>query len=418
MRKIYIFLMCMVCALNAFSQNRKVEGKVTEQGTENPLIGVSVLVKGALSGVSTDANGHYIIQIPIKEKNAILVFSYVGYNRKEVMVGERKVLNVTLTQNENDLDDVVVIGYGTAKKKDLTGSVATVDMKDLTKAPVRSIDEALAGRVAGVQVISSDGQPGAESKIMIRGANSVTQSNSPLYVVDGFPVEGFDLNTISPDEVESISVLKDASSTAIYGARAANGVIVIETKKGKAGEPVVSFNTNHTFAKFTKNMKSMSPLDFVLYQLEYNPSRSPTSPYQGYVAGKKVGVNENGQPIYLNDDNYVDYYANMPASDWLGNMTRVAYQQNYDLAIRGGVGRTTYSLSGNLNKQNGVIINTGFDRYQGRMVLDHKVNDKVKVGVNASYASTLRYGQNFNSGTGNGGGSYIMYSAWCIFRIT
>lgn len=400
MRKIYLLLVCMIYALSAFSQTRKVEGKVTEQGSGAPLVGVSVLVKGTKTGASTDQDGRYAIQVSSKESST-LVFTYIGYVQREIAVGDKGVINLALATDDKVLNDVVVIGYGTSKKGDLVSSVAQVDMNDLAKAPVRSIDESLAGRVAGVQVNSSDGQPGSSVNIVIRGANSITQNNSPLYVVDGFPVEGFNLNVFDPQEVESIDVLKDASATAIYGARGANGVIMITTKKGKIGAPVISFSPTVSFDNNIKTMDLMNTYEFAKMQLELVPGAlgSATDPTPIYTLLTRPGKT-------------LEDYRNVAATDWQTPFFQTGLRQDYSLALRGGTDKTVYAISGNLNDQKGTVINTAYKRYQGRITLDQTLSNKVKVGVNANYAYLFRSGNSAAQGTGGSGTTNILYSVW------
>jgi TonB-linked SusC/RagA family outer membrane protein len=390
----------MIYALSAFSQTRRVEGKVTEQGSGAPLVGVSVLVKGTKTGASTDQDGRYAIQVSSKEAST-LVFTYIGYVQREIAVGDKGVINLALATDDKVLNDVVVIGYGTSKKGDLVSSVAQVDMNDLAKAPVRSIDESLAGRVAGVQVNSSDGQPGSSVNIVIRGANSITQNNSPLYVVDGFPVEGFNLNVFDPQEVESIDVLKDASATAIYGARGANGVIMITTKKGKIGAPVISFSPTVSFDNNIKTMDLMNTYEFAKMQLELVPGAlgSATDPTPIYTLLTKPGKT-------------LEDYRNVAATDWQTPFFQTGLRQDYSLALRGGTDKTVYAISGNLNDQKGTVINTAYKRYQGRITLDQILSNKVKVGVNANYAYLFRSGNSAAQGTGGSGTTNILYSVW------
>ena len=223
--------------LFVFSQNSLING-IVKDSTGKPIEGVTVKVKNRNISVVSDKDG--LFKVKVNEENVILSFSHVGFASKETRATSSATLNISMVEIASNLNEIVVIGYGTVKKKDLTGSVAKVEMSDLQKAPVRSFDEALAGRVAGVQVSSADGQPGAAVNIVIRGNNSITQDNSPLYVIDGFPVENPNNNVIDPSEIESMEVLKDASATAIYGSRGANGVIIITTKKGKIGTPVIA----------------------------------------------------------------------------------------------------------------------------------------------------------------------------------
>lgn len=399
MRKIYMIFMCLFFAITTFAQQtRKVDGKVTEQGSGVPLIGVSVLVKGTKVGATTGSDGKFSIMIP-KAGNAILVFTYIGYLQKEIIVGDRSTVNVILAEDNKTLNDVVVIGYGTSKKADLVSSVAQVNMKDMLNAPVRSFDEALAGRVAGVQVTSSDGQPGSQVSIVVRGANSITQDNSPLYVIDGFPVEGANNNVINPQDIESIDVLKDAAATAIYGARGANGVIMITTKKGKIGDPVITLSTTQSYTTNNKRMDLMSSYDYVKYQLERDPGiGTPANPTPTYYLLTRPGKT-------------LEDYRNEPATDWQSPFFQTGSLQDYNLAVRGGTKQTLYSISGSANQQDGTIINTSYKRYQGRITLDQNIGKALKVGVNANYSFLKQSGNSVGAST-NSGTTNILYSVW------
>ncbi|MDP4289882.1 MAG: SusC/RagA family TonB-linked outer membrane protein, partial [Bacteroidota bacterium] len=373
-----------------------VTGKVTDD-TGAPMPGVSVSIKGTSKAVITNENGIY--SITTNENEKVLVFSFIGMKRHEIAIEGRNVINVALENAASKLDEVVVIGYGTTKKKDLTGSVGQFAMSDLQQAPVSSIDESLAGRVAGVMVSSSDGKPGSPVNIVIRGANSITQDNSPLYVVDGFPIEGFNLSLFNPQDIESIDVLKDASSTAIYGARGANGVIMITTKKGKNAEPKITFTTTQSFNQNLKTMKLMNAYQFLQEQLERYPligtSASPSPTYTFLTVPGKT----------LND------YKNYPTTDWQSPFFQTGNLQNYTLALRGGNQQTVYSVSGSADKQVGTIINTSFARYEGRVNLDQTLNKKMKVGINANYAYMLQAGNSVSASL-NSGSTNILYSVW------
>ena len=293
----------------------------------------------------------------------------------------------------SSLNEVVVIGYGSVKKKDLTGSVSKVNLEELNKAPVRSFDEALAGRIAGVQVSSADGQPGASVTISIRGNNSLTQDNSPLYVIDGFPIENPNNNIINPADIETMEILKDASATAIYGARGANGVIIITTKKGKIGAPVITFDTYYGTQKDTKKMALMDPYNFIKYQSELNPIATANTFFT------------NGKTL--------DSYKNAKGIDWQGLLFRTAPIQNYNLSITGGTVATKYVISGSAISQQGTIINSGYTRYQGRIVLDQTINDKAKVGVNINYSNLVANGGSTTTTTAyNGNSRGALYSVW------
>ena len=246
-----------------------ITGVVTDE-TKEPMPGVSVIVKGTKTGTVTDANGRYRISMP--KGSSVLTFSFLGYAVKEVTVGNKKQINVEMKEDAKMLDEVVAIGYGSVKKSDLTGAVSKADMGDLTKAAVASIDQALAGRIAGVQVVATDGRPGATSNIVIRGSNTISDSSdgSPLYVIDGFPMEDPNLAAYNPNDIESIDVLKDASATAIYGARGANGVIIIQTKRGKEAPPTVTYDGYFSWQTEPQFLKMMGAYDFVKLQTELN----------------------------------------------------------------------------------------------------------------------------------------------------
>jgi TonB-linked SusC/RagA family outer membrane protein len=390
-----LLLLLVVFAFNAIAQTT-VTGIVKDDNNQ-VLAGVSVQVKNGNATALTNGDGKFSIRTA--DLNAVLVFSFVGYNTQQQALRGRSILNVKLAELSTGLNQVVVIGYGTAKKKDLTGAVGQVSMPDINKAPVRSIDEALAGRIAGVQVSSSDGQPGSAVNIVVRGANSITQDNSPLYVIDGFPVEGFNLNVFSPQDIESLEVLKDASATAIYGARGANGVVIITTKKGKAGNAVITMNTTQSFSKNINTMELMDSYDFLKYQLERDPtagSAANLTPTYSYltVPGKTL-----------------EDYRNVAATDWQSPFFRTGHLRNYSLAIRGGNDKTLYSISGSIDDQDGTIINTGYGRSQGRITLDQTINDKLKVGINANYAHLSQSGNSVSQST-NSATTNILYSVW------
>ncbi len=375
----------------ANAQIQKISGKIlNDDGTALP--GVTVTVKGTKTSTQSMNDGNFTISMPEKSSK-VLVFTFIGYTSKETTVKNNLLLVVTLSSATKELDDVVVIGYGTQRKKDLTGSVAKVNMAELQKAPVRSFEEALGGRVAGVQVTSADGQPGSPVAIVIRGNNSITQDNSPLYVVDGFPIENPNNNSINPSDIESIEVLKDASATAIYGARAANGVIMITTKKGVAGKTKFSFNTFYGFQDILNKLEVLSPYEFVRYQFE-NDSTNTKSQY--LTGGKKL-----------------ESYRNVKGVDWQDQVFRQAPIISNSLSMSGGNAATKYFLSLSGLKQDGIVKFSGYDRYQGRFRFDQNVNDKFKVGMNINYSALKAYGTVPSSlSNSSSQSSNLMYSVW------
>ncbi|GEP94591.1 SusC/RagA family TonB-linked outer membrane protein [Chitinophaga cymbidii] len=339
----------------------------------SPLPGASVSIKSKPgTGVITDANGRFKLNAG---RNATLVVSYVGMQSKEIALNGKTSLHILLEQSDSKLNEVLVVGYGTVTRKDLTGSVASVNMEDLNKAPVASFTEALAGRVAGVQVNSADGQPGVEQNIVIRGANSLTQNNAPLYVVDGFPIEDIQAAALNNEDIESINILKDASATAIYGARAANGVVVITTRKGKTGKPVINFSTSQGFQSIRKKMDMMDPYEFV----EYNYELKPAVTDQRYLSGYGRTLED---------------YRGVAGLDWQQEiLANTPITSMYNLSMRGGNADTKYTLSGALFDQDGILRNSGYKRYQGRLGIDQKISSKVKAGVSINYSHIARNGQ-------------------------
>ncbi len=398
-----LLMLVVMLTTGAYAQtpatSKVITGKITNAENE-PLEGVTVQVKGTQQSVVTNENGIYSITLGTVP-GVVLVFSSVGYLNKEVKLNANTTLyNVKLDHNPKDMEDVVVIGYGSVRKKDLTGSVGQVKVAEMQKAPVPSFEDALGGRVAGVQVGAVDGQPGSANLITIRGGNSITQSNAPLYVIDGFPVEDPSNNAFNPDDIESIEVLKDASATAIYGARGANGVIMITTKKGRAGKPVVTYNGWYGLQKEINRQEVMSPYEFVRYQLELQPVQATD--------------------LYLSNGKTLDSYRNIKGVNWQDEVFRTAPMQSHSIAIRGGNAGTRYAISGSLMDQDGIIVNSGFERKQARIVLDQTVNDKLKVGINVNYSALKANGQIATNGGDNGinASSYLFYSAWGYRPIT
>ena len=382
---------CLIITFNAHAQVKKISGKVFGEDLK-PLSGATLQVKNSKLTSTSNKDGEFSISVPSSEKTALKI-SHVGYTSQEVIVSDSKELSIILKLKESDLDAVVVVGYGSTRKKDLTGSVEKLNIKDLVKAPVRSFEEALGGRAAGVQVVSSDGQPGSPVSIVIRGNNSITQDNSPLYVIDGFPVEGANNNAINVSEIESIEVLKDASATAIYGARAANGVIMITTKKGKSGPTEISYNAYYGINKIINKMDVLSPYEFVRYQMEYD------------------SINANS--TYLSNGRTLENYKNVNGINWQDLLFRNAQVVSHELAIRGGTGKSTYSLSGSAMNQEGIVKFSGYDRYQGRVRLDQEVNTKLKFGLNLNYSALKSYGTIPSSLSGSSSStSNLMFSVW------
>lgn len=373
-------------------QKKQIRGNVKDKSGQS-LPGVSVVVKGTIIGTVTDGEGNFTLEIPGNART--LQFSFVGMKTQDVPVGEENFYVVVMEEDIVEIDEVVSIGYGTMKRGDMTGAASSIRAQEISKIPVKSFDEAIAGRIAGVQIVSTDGQPGSLPNIIIRGTNSITQDSSPLYVVDGFPIEDNDNNSINPSDIESIDVLKDASATAIYGARGANGVIMITTKRGKAGATVVSYNGYTGFQKVTDRIEMMDPYEFVKLQLEINASTSTTS--------------------YLtNPGMTLDDYKSIESIDWFDRALQSAPMQNHEISVRGGNATSRYSVSGSYFGQDGIFLNTGFRRWQGRVTLDQEISKKISFGMTANYSDTKNYGLVAANG---GWGAGIMYSIWAYRPI-
>jgi TonB-linked SusC/RagA family outer membrane protein len=364
----YLLLYFSLFTVLSYAQDRTVTGLVSSKNANEPLVGVSITVIGASVKTRTDGNGKYSLKVPQGARQ--LEFSYIGYTTRVVTIGSQSQLNMELEVDDRKLDEVVVIGYGTVRKGDLTGAVGQVSVKDMEKAPVATFADALAGRVAGVQVSANDGQPGSTPNITIRGVGSLTQSTSPLYVLDGFPMENFDPMMIGPEDIESISVLKDASSTAIYGARGSNGVIVIETKKGKIGKPSINYNGSQGFNEVTNRMEMMDSYEFIRLQLERFPAETKAVYYPGLPVG------ETPDP---------EIYRNAEYIDWQDKVFRRGTVQIHNLSVSGGAGGTKYLASGSYYNQNGNIINTSFNKFSGRLALEQTINKKLSASLDAFF---------------------------------
>ncbi|MGB8193665.1 MAG: TonB-dependent receptor [Chitinophagaceae bacterium] len=366
----------------ARAQDRQITGTVTKDKTGEPLSGVTVSIKGTSTATSTDNSGQF--RIRISGNNAVLVFTYVGHTPREVAVGSKTEIITSMEEAATtSLDDVVVIGYGTAKRKDVTSSVSSVNAKQLRDIPLNSAAQALAGRLAGVQITGSEGSPNAEVLIRVRGGGSITQDNSPLYIIDGIQVEN-GLSTLSPQDIESIDVLKDASATAIYGARGANGVVIITTKSGRNNRTTLNYNGFIGVNKLANKLDVMKPYDFVVYQWERAMFTGDTSSIWDY--GRTFDT--------------LKVYKNAPFIDWQEEMFgRSALMQTHNVSLNGGKEGTTYNLSLTSNKEEGIMRNSDFDRKLVTFKFDHTFSKQLKVGFSTRYNNTVVNG----AGTSNSG---------------
>lgn len=380
MRRIFLlFVLCLIGA-SIYAQSMKVTGKVVD-GDGLEVIGASVVVKGAAGvGTITDLNGTYSLTVNDASKD-VLVFSYVGMASQEIKVNGRSQINVTLKSDAVLLDEVVAIGYATVKRKDLTGSVASVNSKELSKIPTSDVTQALAGRMAGVQVMQSEGAPGASISIRVRGGISITQSNEPLYIIDGFPSED-GMSTLDPAEIESIDILKDASATAIYGARGANGVVVITTKSGAqgGGKATVTFDSYVGFKKIAKKLDVLSPYEFV--KLDYERKvYDQTDSQESWDAAVK-----SFETIYGKYSDIEANYANREGIDWQDQtLGRTALTQNYRIGVSGGTDKLNYSMAYSYYDEEGAMVFSGSKKHNISFNLNSKVNDRLTVTARMSF---------------------------------
>ena len=378
--------------VSAETADRTVSGRVVDESNAG-LPGVSIVLKGTSRGTVTDADGRYRIDVP--DRGAVLVFSFVGYQAQEVPVGDRTTVSLTMTADNKQLTEIVVIGYGTARKSDLTGSVASVKAEQLMERPAPSLNQALAGRMPGVQVNTNSGRPGGRTTVRIRGFSSINSSNNPLYVVDGvqLPVGnqaqfGNAIDYINPNDIASVEVLKDASSTAIYGARGANGVILITTKKGKSGEGRVSYNVDFSVPggvinrAQVLNAKEYLAVEDLAYAniAKYDPA--------GWAAGRYANLNPRIRREALRAQRPDVFDANLNPlydTDWFKESTQHKLSQNHQLNFSGGSERTQYSLSMGYRDDQGLLKTTFLKRYSGRFTIDDQVNRWLKIGGTLSY---------------------------------
>ena len=378
-----------------------VRGTVVDQTGES-VIGASIQVKGTTQGTITDIDGKFSLGVP--DKKSVIVVSFIGYATKELQVDTSKPMSIVLEEDTKVLDEVVVVGYQEVRKKDLTGSVAKADMNELLNTPVGSFDQTLGGRIAGVNVSSSEGTPGGTMNIVIRGNNSLTQDNSPLYVIDGFPVEDAAIaSTINPSDIESLDILKDASATAIYGARGANGVVIITTKKGKVGKAQLSYDGSVTMHHVTRTIPMMDAYDFVKLQAETYPASIANST-GGYL------MEYQGKQWTLDD------YRDIFQYDWQDEILRTALQHNHNIRLTGGTEGVRYNASVSYYNQDGILLNSGYERFQARANTVIK-RDKLDINLTTNYSRSIQTGST-PSETSYSGMNNLFYSVWGYRPVT
>ncbi|GGK34227.1 SusC/RagA family TonB-linked outer membrane protein [Yeosuana aromativorans] len=433
--KLTLLLLISLIQMNAnvYSSNSKIFYKVEKNNTQQivvsgkvtddagiPLPGASILVKDTSIGTVTTFDGDYSIEIP--DGATTLVFSYLGYVKQEIEINGQSLINVVMLADNTSLDEVVVVGYGTQRKKDIAGAISTVKTENLVLSSSPSIGDVLRGTVSGLQITQNSAQPGGGLDIQIRGAGSINASNAPLIVVDGFPITDFQqpgtgnrydggtqsvLNSFNPNDIESVSVLKDASATSIYGARAANGVILITTKKGKSGKVQVAYSGSYSYQAYNDSYDVLSLQEWMKLRnqaaFENWSFQNRVYPYSDKTLEEAIANPVNGVAFtrFYSDDQINNAGK---GTNWLGLITRDGGTQQHNLSLTGGTESTKYYLSGNLYKQDGILKNSAFDRASLRFNLDQKLTDFLSVGMNLTMSrinnenSQLGSGQYENSG--------------------
>jgi len=347
--------------VSALADGIKITGKVIDSETKETIIGAIVTLKNSTTGTTTDIDGNYTITVP--DKNTILVFSFIGYEPQEIVVGDQTVINVSLAIKAAQLEQFVVIGYGVQKKVDLTGAVSSVDTKNMNLMPVQSVAQAMQGRTSGVQIIQNSGSPGSSTSVNIRGMGTINNSQ-PLYVVDGMPLE--DIRFLSMDDVKDISVLKDAASCAIYGSRGANGVILITSKRGDAGKVKVDFTSSFSINKFWNTYQLMDTTEWLNTRALYYKG----TPYEDYTK------------------QFTTKYA---VNDWFDEVTNdYGTNQKYNLSISGGSDKTKYLISVTSSSDKGIMQKASFRQTNFRLNLDNNLTKKITLQTNFNFANSVR----------------------------
>ena len=401
-KKCFFVVLLLVLPYVLQAQNNiMITGTVVDTAGET-LPGVNILIKGQEKGTITDIDGKFGLTVP--NANTVLVFSYLGYKTVELKVDRTKPMTIKMEEEATALNEVMIVGYQDVRRKDLTGSVAKANIDEMLKAPVASFDQALAGRVAGVNVSSGEGAPGGSMNIVIRGKNSLTQDNAPLYIIDGFPVEDPAAgSSINPNDIESIDVLKDASATAIYGARGANGVIIITTKKGKIGNPSFSYDSSFGVQRITRTIPLMDAYEFVRLQSEV------WSPAQ--MSGDFGYFKTYEDKTYTLED-----YRNVQQFNWQDLIFRDAIQQSHSISLTGGAAGNRYNASFSYYDQDGIVLASNYNRIQGRLGTTIRRN-KLNINLSTNYSRATQTGSSPSQSSWSGMNN-LFFSVWGYRPVT
>lgn len=367
----------IVIAPRRLLQQQKVTGTITDAATSEPLVGVNVVLEGTTIGVMTDINGKYSLDVP--NLSGTLRITYIGYVSRSIPINGMREINVVLESDLMALEEVVVTGYGTVRRSDLTGSVSSIKTEQLLQLPTQRVDQAIQGRATGVFILNSDGSPGGNTLIRIRGSNSINGGNDPLIIVDG--LQGANINQLNPNDIESMEILKDASATAIYGSRGANGVILITTKLGKTGKPVIDAGYSIGLQKLARKLPVMDAASFARYNNWYNSFNT--------------GGGQTPKYYFTNAD--IANYEKNGGTDWQDEIYELGVMQSTNLAISGATDKLKYMVSSGYLDHQGILLNSGYNRFSLRANLAADINDWVDFGLNYSYTSELYKSPPFNA---------------------
>ena len=374
-----LWALLMLSASTLYAQNT-VSGAVTDAESGESLPGVNVVVKGSTIGTVTDIEGSYSLSVPDGE--TILVFSSVGYLGQEVAVGSQSTLNVTMNPDIQSLSEVVVIGYGTQEKRDVTAAISSVSAEEIKELPVANSVDALQGRVAGLDIRSGGGRPGQEATIQIRGRRSIEADNDPLFVIDGIPTQGGNINDINPQDIESVEVLKDAASTAIYGSRGANGVILITTKRGTTGKTTINYDGFYGITEAANTVDMMNGAEFADLKREANRRKTVVINDKEEVVFSWDGEIPPDDVVFDDPVELASLEQNpVRSTDYQDLVLQQGKRQNHQISLNGGNEKTQFLISGNYFDEEGLIPTQAFTRYTLRVNLDHKINDRVRIGT-------------------------------------
>ena len=382
----------------AIQQNDNTVRGIIKDAAGEPIIGASILEKGAANGTVSDYDGNFTLNVPA---GTTLTISYVGYKTQEVKVLPGKFLDIILQEDSEALDEVVVVGYGTVRKRDLTGSVASVGADKLKERSYGNALQSMAGQVSGVQITQTQGAPGMAPTVKVRGSSSINAGTAPLYVIDGIPLEDntassgdngsssnmtFNrnpLNNINPNDIESIEILKDASSAAIYGSRGANGVVLITTKRGKAGKTNIEANYEFGLSRVNRRIEVMNATEWIDFEIAARNNTWATTLKNNPNA---VRGNDTAIPVEFSDPIWLQRIGN--GTDWQDVLFRNAHTHNAQISVSGGSEKTQFMLSVGYLNQEGVVDNNKYDRLSGRANVDHKFNDRISVGMRIGLVRT------------------------------